>query len=113
MFEFYILILEFFSRFEDSILYSILMIKKSILLLLFPFYVHSQIPKGLWQGEFRLNDSTSLPVKFDVKGSSIEFINAQEKIKVTEISYKDDSAFIQMPVFDSEIRCKIKGDTLL
>jgi len=89
------------------------MTRKLFFLLLFPLMVSAQIPKGLWQGEFKLNDSTNLPVKFDVKGSSIEFINAQEKIKVTEITYKDDSAFIQMPVFDSEIRCKIVGDSLI
>jgi thiol-disulfide isomerase/thioredoxin len=88
------------------------MIKKLFLLLLLPFVSNSQIPKGLWQGEFKLNDSISLPVKFDVKGSSIEFINDRERIKVTEISYADDSLFIRMPVFDSEIRCTMKGDSL-
>jgi len=89
------------------------MIKKTLLLLLLPFVSNSQIPKGLWQGAFKLNDSISLPVNFDVKGSAIEFINAQERIKVTEISYAADSVFIRMPVFDSEIRCKMIGDSLI
>jgi len=88
------------------------MINRILLLLLFPFLAQSQIQKGLWQGEFKLNDSISLPIKFDVKGSSIEFINDRERIKATEISYAEDSVFIRMPVFDSEIRCKMKGDSL-
>jgi thiol-disulfide isomerase/thioredoxin len=88
------------------------MLKHLFILLLFPVCVYSQIQKGLWQGEFKLNDSISLPVKFDVKGSSIEFINDRERIKVTEISYAGDSVFIRMPVFDSEIRCIMKGDSL-
>jgi thiol-disulfide isomerase/thioredoxin len=88
------------------------MFKKALLLILLPVFTYSQIPKGLWQGEFKLNDSISLPVNFDVKGSSIEFVNAQERIKVNEISYAEDSVFIKMPLFDSELRCKIKSDTL-
>ena len=89
------------------------MMIKSLLLILIPSVCYSQLPKGLWQGEFQLNDSTTLPVKFDVKGSSIEFINDRERIKVTEISYGGDSVFIRMPVFDSEFRCLMKGDSLV
>ncbi len=71
---------------------------------------------GYWQGNLELNDSTQLPfnfeVKYDVGFYTIDFINAEERISTTEIAIQKDSVFIRMPVFDSEFRCVIKGDSL-
>src|SRR5689334_22683822 len=84
-----------------------------ILFLFFPLLSKAQLNPGPWHGEFTLNDSVTLPFNFEVKGSSIDIINAQERIHVTEISYKEDTIVIQMPVFDSEIRCRKHGDSLI
>jgi thiol-disulfide isomerase/thioredoxin len=80
---------------------------------------HSPLREGIWRGILTLNDTTELilPFNFDLTfqndSTRITIHNAEERIAVTEISFKNDSIIIQMPVFDSEFRCKITGDTLL
>jgi len=88
------------------------MIKRVILLLFLPMISFSQLKPGMWHGEFQLSDSVTLPFNFEVSGNKLDVINAQERISVTEIAYAGDSVFIQMPIFDSEIRCRMKGDSL-
>lgn len=78
----------------------------------------SPLKEGGWKGILTIDDSTGLilPFRFDfsLQNDSAQIIihNAEEKITVNEISFSGDSVFIQMPVFDSEFRCKISGDTL-
>ena len=95
------------------------------------------LKEGTWRGVLTLNDSTGLiiPFNFDLSnkndsispsgggeggGLTITIYNAEEKIAVNEISFlsgadpeKTDSIVIKMPVFDSEFRCKILGDTMM
>jgi thiol-disulfide isomerase/thioredoxin len=86
----------------------------------------SPLKQGAWRGILTLDDSTGLilPFNFDLSfqndSTLIVIHNAEEKIVVNEISFllgdeqkKNDSIIIQMPVFDSEFRCKILGDSLL
>ena len=93
---------------------------------------------GIWRGVLLLNKEKNieLPFNFEVKlvasrvhstGSvttsaankkatkqpQIIIQNAQEYIAVTEILLKKDSVIFKMPVFDSEFRCQLVGDTLL
>lgn len=80
---------------------------------------HSPLREGKWRGVLTLNDSTELilPFNFDLAfqndSAVITIHNAEEKIRVTEISFNKDSVIIQMPVFDSEFRCLLTGDTLM
>jgi peroxiredoxin len=58
-----------------------------------------------------------LPFNFETGSSSVKqpalyILNAQERFKVTDITTKDDSVFIRMPLFDSEFRLQQKGDAL-
>ena len=79
----------------------------------------SPLKEGKWRGVLTLNDSTGLilPFNFDLAfqndSTTITIHNAEEKILVTEISFSGDSVFFQMPVFDSEFRCKLNGDSLM
>lgn len=79
----------------------------------------SPLKEGTWRGVLTLDDSTGLiiPFNFDLAfrndSVSIAIRNAEEIIPVNEISYSKDSVFIKMPVFDSEFRCKMTGDSLL
>lgn len=79
---------------------------------------HSPLKEGGWKGILTIDDSTGLilPFRFDFsfQNDSAQIIihNAEEKIIVNELSFSGDSVFIQMPVFDSEFRCKRSGDTL-
>nr|MBA3704430.1 TlpA family protein disulfide reductase [Bacteroidota bacterium] len=87
-----------------------------ILFLVNTGYSQSALKTGIWEATLRLNDSTNLPFKFEVKNNheklSFEMINAEERIVVDEILLKGDSVFIKMPVFDSEFRCLHVGDSL-
>lgn len=75
--------------------------------------------KGVWRGELILVDSIGriVPFNFDVKknNDSVSFIirNAEERIKIDEISFRNDSVFFRMPVFDSEFLCRLTGDSLM
>ncbi|MFC2110948.1 TlpA disulfide reductase family protein [Bacteroidota bacterium] len=42
-----------------------------------------------------------------------EIINADERIQISEISLHNDSVFIMLPVFDSEIKARIHNDSLV
>lgn len=78
----------------------------------------SPLKEGGWKGVLTLDDSTGLvlPFRFDLSfqndSAQITIHNAEEKITVNEISFAGDSVFIRMPVFDSEFRCKLSGDTM-
>jgi thiol-disulfide isomerase/thioredoxin len=47
---------------------------------------------------------------FENKKPIITIRNGEEKIRVDEIQVSKDSVFIRMPVFDTEFRCKVKGN---
>lgn len=77
------------------------------------------IKKGIWRGVFTLSEKKNeiiLPYNFEVSYLKnkpvIEIRNAEERIKVTEITIIHDSVIIKMPVFDSELRTKLIRDTL-
>lgn len=59
-------------------------------------------------------NNTLLPFTFDLafvnKRPVITIHNAEEKIHVDEIRVVKDSLYFKMPVFDTEFRCKIKGN---
>src|SRR5687767_10388427 len=69
--------------------------------------LHAQIPEGNWHASISLNDTTELPFVFNISQGKITIRNGEEEIIVHDIKYKPDSVIIQMPVFDSEFRCKI------
>lgn len=88
---------------------------------IFPFLLTAQgkFKSGTWRGVLTLSEKKNeiiLPFNFIVtyekKVPVIEIINADEKIKVTEITLNGDSVNFKMPVFDSEFRTVLKKDTL-
>ncbi|CAN5503390.1 hypothetical protein BH11BAC1_BH11BAC1_01200 [soil metagenome] len=89
------------------------MTKQLILLFLVPLFSFGQVQPGMWRGEFELNDSITLPFHFEVEGNTWEIINAQERITVNEIVVNGDSVLVRMPIFDSEIRCRLQGDSMV
>jgi thiol-disulfide isomerase/thioredoxin len=65
---------------------------------------------GIWRATLSLPDG-ELPFTFQLEKNNssyiITVINGQEKIRADEISIFNDSIFIKMPVFDSEIKAKV------
>lgn len=92
-----------------------------LLLLTVSIYCHGQtkLKPGIWRGILTLGEKRNelvLPFNFNVKYFheflSIDILNAEEKITVTEIMLSGDSVNFKMPVFDSEFRAALKNDTL-
>lgn len=73
----------------------------------------TKLSKGIYKAELTLQDNQNLPFIFEVfKEDSLEIYNAEEKIKVTNISYKNDSVYIKTPVFEGYISAKISNNFL-
>ncbi|OSY89426.1 redoxin [Tenacibaculum holothuriorum] len=93
--------------------------KKAILFLLVTILVscneeqQTKLSKGIYKAELTLQGNQVLPFMFEVfKEDSLEVYNAEEKIKVTDITYKNDSVYIQTPVFEGFIAAKISNNFL-
>ncbi len=68
---------------------------------------------GAYRAELKVNDTLSLPFNFEVISDSVlKIYNAEEVIEVTDISYKNDSVYIQTPVFEGFIAAKIENSVL-
>jgi thiol-disulfide isomerase/thioredoxin len=70
---------------------------------------------GMWRAVLQLNDTIELPFNLEVKNGGMEIINAGERIRIDSVIFRShpDSLNFVMPVFDSEFRCSLAGDTLL
>lgn len=66
----------------------------------------------MWHADLKINDTTLLPFVFEVFDGHLEIINADERIRVDEIIYSGDSVFIQMPVYETAIHCKLNPGIL-
>lgn len=83
-----------------------------IVLLFSSQFTKGQILSGMWRGEIELNDSTVLPFNFQAFSRNLDIMNGEERIHVKDITVVNDSVLIQLPVFNSEFRCKMTDKTL-
>jgi thiol-disulfide isomerase/thioredoxin len=74
------------------------------------------LKEGIWRATLKTGSGAEIPFNFEVSDSAdhkiLDIINGKERFRVNEISTISDSLFIQMPLFDSEIRATIKNETL-
>ena len=69
------------------------------------------IKKGIWRATLNIQDQV-LPFLMEVSDSNrIAIMNGEERIAVTA-SLEGDSVTIPMHIFDTEIRAKLKGETI-
>ncbi|MEJ6791381.1 MAG: TlpA disulfide reductase family protein [Lacinutrix sp.] len=67
-----------------------------------------------YRAELQVSDTVFLPFTFKVKdANNLTVFNAEEQIEVNEIEYRNDSVFIQMPVFEALLAAKIENQTLI
>lgn len=75
-----------------------------------------EIKSGIWRATLKTNSAAEIPFNFELSDSAglkvINIINGEERFRVDEISFTSDSIFIKMPLFDSEIKAKNKGNIL-
>src|ERR1700754_3102955 len=83
-------------------------------LILLKVTAQTNIRQGWYRAELLRTDGVSIPFNFEariVNGKWNLYIrNATERIKVDQISFKKDSVFIQMPVFESRFKAKIMNN---
>lgn len=90
----------------------------SFITLLFFFSCNKPSSELLEMGNYRavlkIQDNQELPFTFKVKENNlIEIYNAGEVIEVDEITYKNDSIYIQTPVFEGYIAAKVSNNQQL
>ncbi len=72
------------------------------------------LKKGTYRATLQIQDHEEIPFIFNVVSKNeLHVFNAEEVIKVHEISYKNDSVKIQMPFFEGYITAKIDNQQLL
>ena len=77
---------------------------------------NSDFTAGIWRGSLLTESGVEIPFNFEVKDSlgkkSLTIFNSEERFVVDEITQKGDSIFIQMPLFDSEIKGILKENKI-
>lgn len=75
---------------------------------------YSTLKKGTYRAELKVQDNKILPFIFEVDSpNTLRIFNAEEVITVDEVNYKNDSVYIQTPVFEGYIVAKIYSDKLV
>lgn len=73
----------------------------------------SSLSPGRYRAELTVKDGQILPFIFEVNTpQSVTFINGEEKITTTEISYHNDTVRIQLPVFEGYLKATMTEDHL-
>jgi len=71
------------------------------------------LENGRYRAELKVNDSLNLPFNFEViSENELHVFNAEEVIEVKAIEYKNDSVYIQMPVFEGFMVAIIEDESL-
>lgn len=71
------------------------------------------LKNGTYRAVLDVQDNEELPFVFEVKSpTELNIFNAEEVIKVDEVTYKNDSIFIKAPVFEGYIAATFEGDNL-
>lgn len=72
----------------------------------------SVLEEGVWHAEIQLNDSVNCPFMLTTKDGKMFVENAEEKIIITDIVFREDSVFARFPDYDSELRFTNLGPVL-
>lgn len=72
-----------------------------------------KLEPGTYRSILKVNDSIDLPFNFEVIAENkLKVFNAEEVINVDDITYKNDSVYIKMPVFEGFLAAKIENELL-
>ena len=78
--------------------------------------VKESLTAGIWRATLKTELGAEIPFNFEVIDSAdkkmLDIINGDERFRVNEVTWTDDSLLIQMPLFDSEIRAVLNGKKL-
>ncbi|MGC1633279.1 MAG: TlpA disulfide reductase family protein [Gelidibacter sp.] len=91
----------------------------SVIILVFLFLscnrdTSQKMPHGMYLGQLTINDQEELPFNFEVTADkALKIFNADEVILVNDITYKNDSVYIKIPVFEGFIVVKLTEDGMV
>ena len=75
--------------------------------------VKQQLKVGTYRAVLELQDAEALPFNFEViSATELKIFNAEEIIEVDEVTYRNDSIFINFPVFEGYVAATFKDDNL-
>ncbi|WP_340154729.1 TlpA disulfide reductase family protein [uncultured Winogradskyella sp.] len=75
--------------------------------------VKQQLKTGTYRAVLELQDTEALPFNFEViSATELKIFNAEEIIDVDEVTYRNDSIFINFPVFEGYVAATFNGDNL-
>jgi thiol-disulfide isomerase/thioredoxin len=73
-----------------------------------------ELENGIWRGVFKTDSAIEIPFNFEVYDSAgtkqIAFLNAKERLNISEVSLVDDSVIIRTPLYETEIRAQLNAD---
>lgn len=73
-----------------------------------------KMPRGMYLAQMTINDEEQVPFNFEVTSDkALKIFNAEEVILVNDITYKNDSVYIRMPVFESYFVVKLVEDGMV
>ena len=76
----------------------------------------TSLENGRWRATLDAQGH-ELPFEFEVSGEGeatvIELINADERLKIEDVTFRNDSVIIPMHIFDATLKAKINGDGLV
>ena len=73
----------------------------------------NKLTTGTYRALLIVNETENLPFNFEViSESKLNIFNAEEVIEVDDITYKNDSVYIKMPVFEGYLVAKIENNIL-
>ncbi|AUP81364.1 TlpA disulfide reductase family protein [Flavivirga eckloniae] len=68
---------------------------------------------GTYRALLKVNETENLPFNFEViSENKLNILNAEEIIEVEDVTYKNDSVYIKMPVFEGYLVAKIEDGAL-
>ena len=82
-------------------------------------FAQTKIKTGIWRGTLLLNaeKQLELPFNFEIKNTkgklTLVIHNAQERISIDEVALIKDSLIFKMPIFDTEFRTQLTGDSII
>ncbi|MDO5980731.1 peroxiredoxin family protein [Flavivirga spongiicola] len=74
----------------------------------------NKLKTGTYRALLKVNETADLPFNFKViSENKLHILNAEEVIEVDDVTYKNDSVFIRMPVFEGYLVAKIENNKLV
>ena len=75
-----------------------------------------RLTDGMWRGVFQTQDA-EIPFLFEIKAADTEnpvvtLINGEERVDLTDVTYRNDSVMIPIKTYDAVLEAKVDGERM-